>query len=186
MHCSGSYVTILLNKSVKLTDSSTAILGKGVLFLLIASSISIRRQSDDSVRSMPADLTAGKRFPIDKYLGLNFFFFVFVLMCGRIADQAGFIFQAWLAGFRFFDPMLIVGRLIRSGSISLSCLSIGNSAIWWTRKSGHHWIFFNLPAWRKLSQHEDNLVDCKKWPILDEERYKRGVPERMSYISGKQ
>lgn len=61
MHCSGSHLRILLNRSVKLTDSSAEILGKGDIFLFIAYSIPNRRKVC-SVLSKFADLADGKGF----------------------------------------------------------------------------------------------------------------------------
>ena len=66
--------------------------------------------------SMAANLADGKGF--QKILGL-------FLMCARISDKAGLFFQALLEAFPHFNWILMVGRLIRSASISLTITSNG-------------------------------------------------------------
>ena len=61
-----------------------------------------------------------ERFPKD----IGFFF-----TCARISDKAGFFIQAVRGGFAPFNPILAVGRLVRSASISLTCTSNGNLAV---------------------------------------------------------
>lgn len=118
IRCCGSYLSILLSRSVKLATSSAEILGKGVIFSLIASSVKVWL-SDCSVKLMPAHLSDGKESQKMSRL---------FLMNASASDEAGFSPQDLLDGFSPPNFILTVGRLIRSASMSLINTSNGNSS----------------------------------------------------------